>query len=82
MQTCMENQGPDNVEISQVWRSRGVCYLVTSIVDRRVGLHALEPTDRAIHGKVEGVVSHIDSIRKKFAWVGSVADAVKKGFIK
>jgi hypothetical protein len=82
MQTCMENQGPDNVEIAQVWRSRGVCYLVTSIVDRKVGLHALQPTDLAIHGKAEGVVSHVDSIRKKFAWVGSVADAVKKGFIK
>lgn len=80
--SCMENGGPVRVELNQVWIQAGVCYVITSIVDRNVVLHALMPTGRADHGCVQGRTVHVDSIKKSFAYIGSVADAVNHGFIR
>ena len=79
---CMDNAGPAKVDINQVWIQAGICYMITAITDRNVVLHALMPTGRADHGCIQGRTTHVDSIKKSFAYIGSVADAVHMGFIK
>ncbi len=79
---CMDNGGPVEVALNQVWIQAGICYMITSITDRNIVLHALVPTGRADHGCIQGRTSHVDSIKKSYAYIGSVADAVNNGFIK
>ncbi len=80
--SCMDNGGPAWVELNQVWIQAGVCYMITSITDHNIVLHALTPTGRADHGCIQGRTSHVGSIKKSFAYIGSVVDAVNMGFIK
>jgi hypothetical protein len=79
---CMTSGGPLKADINQVWIQAGICYMITAITNRNIVLHALMPTGRADHGCIQGRSAHVDSIKKSFAYIGSVADAVNQGFIK